>query len=887
MIHRLRTIFSRVRGTFQRGGAEQEFAQEVDEHLGLLTERFIRQGMSPDEARYAARRQFGGVTQLKQNLRERRSLAHFEVLWRDIRYAFRQLWNAPAFTAAAVLTLAVGIGANTAVFAVVDAVVFRPLPYPEPDRLLAFASWSTSHGAPHPEVLSYPNFLDFRAANRVFEHLVCYRDSEFAIAGATQAIHVNGEIVSWDLFDVLRNPPELGRSFLPEEEKPGTHVAVLGHELWETQFGADRGIVGRSITVNGKPFTVVGVAPTDFRFPAENSSIQLWTTLAEDAIASDFHPLINQRGARTLNVIGRLKDGVTLAAAHAQMDSIASALAAQYPEEKNRASTYIRPELERLTGDARKPMLILLAAVFFVLLIACANIANLVLARSVERQREMAVRSAIGATRLTVIRQLLTESLTLALIGSIAGVLLAFACLRLFVPLAGDNIPRISQAAIDGRVLAFSITLAVFTSVLFSLTPAFQIAKVDLVNSLKEGTRGVTRGPERLRSALVVVQVTLSLMLVSGAGLVISAFLFLEHRDLGFKADHVLTFNLDLPAQYKVAQQSAFAEDLLNRLRAVPGVQSASAGWPLPMIGHEVNVSFLIQGQPAPSSQRPRSDMAIVTPAYFGTMGIPLLQGRDFTQRDDDNGPPVLIVNKAFAAKFFPGENAVGKRMQSGAMNGKTGKLMGEIIGVVGSATQSAGDLSPDPIYYFPYKQMPWGIGAIVLRTSVPPRSVESSARSIVASMDKQIPMYRVRTMEELSSSAIGAPRFLTLLVTGFAAIALLLTVLGVYGLLAYSVIQRTREIGVRMALGATRGGVLTMVLKRAMQLVIMGLIIGLAGAAGESYLVQSMLYGVHPDNVLLVAAACCLILLTSLVAAYLPARRAAAVDPIQALRSE
>jgi putative ABC transport system permease protein len=887
MIETFRRMLSRIHGTVARHKAEQDFTREFDEHLKLLTERFIQRGMSAEEARFAARRQFGGVTQLRENLHERSSLPQLEILSRDIRYALRQLWNAPAFTVAAVLTLALGIGANTAVFAVVDAVVLRPLPYPEPQRLVAFASWDTGHGAPRPDNLSYPNFFDFRSANRVFEHLVCYRDSEFSIAGTSQAIHVDGEIVSWDLFDALRVSPELGRGFLPEEEKAGTHVAVLGHELWETQFGADPSVVGRAVTINGNPFTIVGVAPAQFQFPPQNAAVQLWTTLAEDAAHSEFDPLTTQRGARVLDGIGRLRQGVSIETARSHMNSIAAALARQYPEEKTRASTLIIPELERLTGDARKPVLMLLAAVFLVLLIACANIANLVLARSVERQREMAVRSAIGASRLTVIRQLLTESLTLALIGSIAGILLALACLRLFLPLAGESIPRISQAAIDGRVLAFSIALAVFTCLLFSLAPALQLTKVDVVNWLKEGSRSVTGGSERLRSGLVIGQVSVGLMLVTGAGMLIATFLFLERRDLGFKADHVLTFDLNLPAQYKTAQQGIFSAELLSRLRELPAVQSAAAGWPLPMIGDQVTISFVMEGQADPESRRSRSDMAIVTPRYFGTMGMRLLQGRDFTERDDDAGLPVVIVNQAFAGKFFAGQNALGKRIESGATNGKSGPLMREIIGVVGNAKQSALELAPEPIYYLPYKQMPWGIGTIVVRTTAPPRSLESSARAVVASLDKQIPMYRVRTLDELSSSAIAEPRFQMFLLGSFALIAMLLTAIGLYGVLAYSVIQRTREIGVRMALGATRAAVLNMVLRHGTVLVATGLLIGLAGAIAAENLLQSMLYGVRPNDLFLLVAAFGLIVLSGLLAAYLPARRAASVDVVQALRSE
>lgn len=883
MIQRLRTMLSRIRGTVQHHTTEEEFAEEVDEHLGLLTERFMQKGMPPEEARYAARRQFGGVRQLRENLRERRSLPQIEILWRDVRYALRQLGNAPAFTVAAVLTLALGIGANTAVFAVVDAVVLRPLPYPEPDRLFAFASWETGHGAPRPDALSYPNFFDFRAGNRVFEHLVCYRDDQFAISLKSGAIHVDGEIVSWDLFDALRVAPALGRGFLPEEEKPGVHVAVLGHELWQTQFGADPSVVGLTVPINGTPYTIVGVAPADFVFPENAPSVQLWTSLAaEYNEGSEFHPLTVQRGARTLDVIGRLRNGVTIDAARAQMDAIAASIVAQYPEEKTRASTYIRPELERVVGDTEKPMLMLLGAVFLVLLIACANVANLILARSLERQREMAVRSAIGASRFTVIRQLLTESLTLGFLGSLAGGLLALACLRVFLPLVGDSVPRISQAAIDARVLLFSIGLAVFTSILFSLAPAWQTARVDLIHSLKEGTRSIARGPERLRGVLVIGQVSLGLLLLTGAGLLVAAFLFLEQRDLGFRPDRVLTFNLDLPAQYNVAKQSAFSDDLLKRLRALPGVGSAAAGWPVPMIGNQIMISFVMEERPAPPTQRNRADMAIVTPGYFKTMAIRLLQGRDFTEHDSADSATVVVINKAFADKFFPGEDPVGKRIQSGARDARA-----EIVGVVESAKQSALDLNPEPIYYFPYKQMPWAIGTIVLRTSVAPRAVESAARAVVAAMDRQIPVYHVRTMEDLSSSAIAQPRFQMLLLASFAVIGLLLMLIGLYGILAYSVIQRTREIGVRMALGATRGGVLGLVLKQALQFVALGLVIGLPGVTGEKYLLQSMFYGVRPNAFVLVAVACGLIVLTGLMAAYLPARRAASVDVVSALRTE
>jgi len=766
----LRILLSRIRAMFEHAKADRELDAEVQSHLDLLAKRFIRQGMSAEEARYKARRQFGALATQYPGENKNHASTYIlpelervvgdsrQTLWRDVRYAFRQLRNAPAFSSAAVLTLALGIGTNIAVFAVVDAVVFRPLPYPEANRLVAFASWVT-RGTPHPDHLSYPNFFDFRSGNQVFEHFVSYRDEEFSVSGRGEAIHVDGEIVSWDLFPVLQVQPELGRGFLSSEETPGTHVAVLSHELWQSYFGGDPAVIGQGATINGRTFTIVGVAPRDFHFPAESPSVQLWTTLAEDAAAPEpYHPLTEQRGARILDVIARLKHGVTVDQARAQMDSIAAALATQYPgENKNHASTYILPELERVVGDSRQSMFVLLAAVFVLLLIACANIANLVMARSVEREREVAVRAAMGASRANVVRQLLMEGLALGFLGSLAGLLLAFACLRIFLPLAGDSIPRISLAAVDRRVLAFSITLALFTSILFSLLPALQAAKVDLVRSLKEGARGITGGGERFRSVLVSGQITLGLMLLCAAGFLIAAFLQLERRDLGFRSDHVLTFNLDLPqGQYNAATGIRFSDELLKRLRALPGVQSAAAGWPLPMQGDQVTISFDMEERRAGPSDRPRSDMAIVTPGYFRTLGIPLLEGRDFTERDDRQAPPVLVVNQAFADKFFHGEHALGKRIEPGATNGGDGTKLHEIIGVVGNAKQSPGGMAPDPIYYFPFKQLSWGLGSIVLRTAVSPRSEESAARAVVASLDRQVPVYQVRTMEELSGKAIA-----------------------------------------------------------------------------------------------------------------------------------
>ncbi len=882
----LRRVLSRILGTFRRRRLDEEFDEEVRAHLDMLARRFMSQGLEPAEARYAARRQFGGVMQMKQDLRERCALPPLDVLVQDIRHAFRQLRKAKGFTASAALTLALGIGASTAVFAVLNTVVLRPLPYTDSDRLMAFRSMDR-RGTPHPTTLSYPNFLDFREQNRVFEHLVCYRDAPFALTDSLPAIQVPGEVVSWDLFPLLRVQPELGRSFLPEEEKAGSHVVVLSHDLWKSRFGGDRGIPGRLIRMNGTTFTVAGVAPAGFRFPVD-APAQLWVTLSEDAIVTEFNPLTQQRGARVLDVIGRLKPGVTAEQAQAQMDLVASGLARQYPDNfKNSPTTWVRPELERLVGRSRMPLLVLLGAVSLVLLIACANVANLLLARSTERAREFALRTALGASRPAVVRQVLIESLALGLLGTAGGVLLAVGGLSAVLPLAGEAIPRISDTGIDGRVLAFSAAMAVLTSVLFSLAPALQAAAADPSGGLKEGAQNIARGHHQFRSAVVVGQITLGLVLLVGAELLMAGFLHLSRRDPGFRPDHLLTFDIGVPENRAVARQIVFCDRLMERLRAIPGVQAAATGVPLPLQGDQMSVSFNIEERPAPAPDRPHCDMAIVSPGYFGAMGIPFLKGRDFTERDDSRSQPVLVVNEAFARKYFPGEDMIGKRIQPGAANGNEGPRMREIVGLVRNAKQAPLTDEPDPIYYFPYKQLPWGIGTIVLRTAVPPREIESAARAALTELDRQSPMYQVRTGEELSKTAIAAPRFLMVLMGYFAAIALLLTMVGLYGVLSYAVARRRREIGVRIALGAGRKEVLGLVFRQAMQLIAAGLVLGLAGALGVTRLFETMLFGIRPGDPVFLLGACCVLVITGMAAAYVPAARAASVDPMQALRSE
>jgi predicted permease len=548
----------------------------------------------------------------------------------------------------------------------------------------------------------------------------------------------------------------------------------------------------------------------------------------------------------------------------------------------------VRPESDRLIGGSRNPLWILQGAVSLLLLIGCANVANLLMARATGRAREFALRSALGASRQALIRQLLLESIALALLAAAGGVILAVGVLRIILPMAGNSIPRIALARLDGRVLTYCIAVAVVTSLLFSIAPLLQVLRTDASGVLKAAAGNIARGRHRLRDGLVVAQIMSGLVLLVAAELLIAGFLHLWNRDPGFRSDHLLTFDIGLSdTKYKVASQIAFSDALLDRLRGIPGVQAAVTGRPLPLTGHEMTVGFDIEERRAAPSDRPRSDMAIVTPGYFGAMGIPLRKGRDFTERDDTAAPRVLIVNEAFARKFFPREDVIGKRIQPGATNGREGTQSREIVGVVGDARQDALGTGSDPIYYFPYKQLSWGIGTIVLRTAGAPEQVEAAARSVLASVDPEAPMFQVRTGYGIAARAVAAPLFATVLMGSFAATALLLTVGGLYGVLSYGVARRRRELGVRIALGAGRREVVTLVLRDAMRLVVAGLMPGVAIATGGARLLSSMVFGVQPGTTQILAVACGLMVVTGVGAAYLPAARAAAVDPIETLRSE
>ena len=874
-----RVWLSRIRATFHKRQLDDESDEELRAHLDMLQQRFVRRGMEPKEAFYAARRQFGGVTQVRQDLRRRRVLPLVDVLLQDIRHASRRLGRSKRFTACAALTLALGVGATTAVFAVLDTVVLKPLPYAEPDRLVAFRS--LDRRGSRPTTLSYPNFLDFRRENRVFEHLVSYRDAQFTLTDSLPAVSVTGEIVSWDLFEMLGIQPALGRGFRPDEEQPGTHVAVLSHTLWTNRFGGNREMLGKAIPIDGVPFTVIGVAPEGFQFPIDVPAVQLWRTSSDESTAP------NQRGARMLDVVGRLKPDVSVEQARTQMDLVAAALAKQYPDSNaNFATTWMQPESQRVTGLVETPVFILFGAVTLVLLIACANVSSLLLARSVEQVREFSLQVALGASRVALVRQLLVENATLGMLGTVGGVLLAIGILRAILPLAGDRIPRLAETSVDGRILAFSVVLAVLTSVVAGLVPALQAATTDPVDGLKASAPSIAPGHDRFRSALVVGQIALGLVLLVSANLLIASFLNLMRREPGFRRDHLLTFDIGLPQnQYAVPEQVAFSDRLLERMKAIPGVQAAATGTPLPLQGHEMTIAFDIEARPAAVSDRPRSDVAIVSPGYFAAMGIPVLLGRAFGERDDARALPVVVVNQAFARRYFPGQDVIGKRIRPGV--GTSPALMREIVGVVGDAKQAVLGTDSDPIYYVPYKQLPWRIGTIVLRTAVPPFDVAPAAREALASLERRASMSRIRTGEGLSAVALAPARLVTVLMGGFAALALLLTVAGLYGVLSYMVVRRRREIGVRTALGAGRREVIAIVWRRAALLVTMGLIVGSAGGAGVGRLFGNLLNGIPAGIPTVLAVACSVMAIAGSMAALVPAAQAASVDPIETLRSE
>ncbi len=865
----------------------RDLADEIDAHLAERTDELEAEGLPREEAHRRARCEFGNVTAIEERGREVWRWATLENLWSDLRYGARQLRGAPAFTLATVLTLALGIGVNSAVFSVIDAVLLRPLPFPQPDRLVSVAP-KDLRGGPHPVSLCYPTFFDFRRDNRVFESMASFREVQLTLTGRGVPLALVTAIVSSEFFHLLSVPMARGRGFIQAEERPGTRVVVLSHAIWTTVFAEDPGIVGQWVTLDGRPFQVVGVTPPGFNFPL-GRQIHVWTTLARDATGGET-PVTEQRGARMLDAIARLAPGVSLAQAQAGMDVVAGAVARQYPNTNaNLATTDVRPALDAIVASAWPPMAMLWGAVGLVLVIACANVANMLLVRTTDREREFGMRLAIGGSRGRVIQQLLAENLLLAATGSGAGVLMAIATLRfVVVPFAAGHVPRIEAVGLDPRLLAFAVFLAVCTALACSVPPALRIYRVDFVALLGgRSSRGSSDAHDRGRGLLVVAQIAVGLVLVSSAGVLVAGFIRLMNRDLGFEPRELLTFQTGLPSgKYSEEGRIAFTEQLLERLAAEPGVTAAAAAMPLPLEGATLRIAFDLDGRPSAPSRRPSSSMAIITPRYFATLGTAIVEGRDFTIDDDATSPPVAIVNEAFARRFFAGESARGRRFEPGATD-RRGSVMREIVGVVANVRQSPLGPEPEPIYYLPLRQMTWGQTSFIVRTSVPPMTLEPSVRKLVAAFDKDVPLAGVKQMEELLSSGTSVPRFAVTLMSAFSMIAIVLIATGVYGLLTYAVLRRRRELGIRLALGATRRGVIALVLARAAKLTTTGLLVGIVGSVATARVFAHAFPESADPGAWLFPAAALIVSATSLLAAFLPAARAAAIDPTNALRRE
>jgi putative ABC transport system permease protein len=876
---------------FHRSKQDAQLDSELRFHVEQQIADNIAAGMNPDEARRRALAQFGGLEYIKEETRDARGTQFVESLLQDIRFALRMLRRNPGFTAAAVLTLALGIGATVAIFSIVDTLVLKPLPFPTADRLVrvesVFASTRRGSG-----IASYPDFIDWRARNHVFDGMAVFDTRAFTLIGLREPLHLQGAVVSAQLFSLLGVTPTLGRSFLTAEDGPaatsGTDPVILSQSLWARDFNSDPSVLGRIVQLNGQPFTIVGVMPASFQFPIEAQPIELWTTIAVDA-HDGATSMIAQRGAHYLAVVGLLKPGVTARKAEAEMDAIADALNHQHPENKPR-TIHIVPEAQALIGPIRIPLLVLLGVVGCVLLIACANVANLLLARAAGRHREMAMRASLGASRRRAVRQLLTESALLGLLGGGVGLAMALACLKLLTSIIPAEVPRVNDIRLDGQLLAFAFLVSLFVGMLFGLAPALRLSRLDLTAALKESERNSDgKGQTGVRNALLVSEVALAGILLPAAILLVQSFVHLTRVNPGFDPRDVLTFEIDSPPGKQAAQASGFFREVVTRVSAIPGVVSASAAASLPLTGDNIASTFEIEGQPTPMASRPTADFNAVEPNYFRTLHVPLLAGRDFTERDNSASAAVVIINRALAEGFFPGENPIGKHIRPGIGNGyMTGKLpMREIVGVIGDVKQGGVETQASPEIYAPLAQSPFGTMFIVARTALDPGGVVRAARAQVATVDKNTPIYEVKRLDQYFDDSLSFPRLVSLLLGGFAVLAVALASLGVYGVVSYLVVRLTREIGIRVAFGAGRDQILRWILRQGLSPVLLGTMIGVVLSFGLAHLLSSLLYGISATDATTFVAAPLALLGVAALATLIPARRAMKVDPMVALRYE
>jgi predicted permease len=877
----LRIFAHRLCGLLLKRRAERELEEEIRTHLEMQIEDNLRRGMNAADARYAALRKFGGVEQMKDRYRDRRGLPLVESTLRDLRYALRMLGRNPGFTIVAVLTLGLGIGANTAIFSMVYALMLRPLPYAEPDRLMLLTEKMRTGDR---MTVAYPNFVDWRERTQTFEEMSAYRTQSFNLTGVEKPTRLRGRAVTWNFFRLLGVFPQHGRSFIEQDDQPGaTRTVLLGHQMWKDRFGGDPGFVGKTILLDGDSYTVIGVMPPDFEYIRKDDFyVPLGLSLGPNS------NLLSRGNHPSLLVLGRLKRGYRYEQARAEMATLAGQLENAYPETNSGQSATAQTLQEYMTEEVSQSLWVLLGAVSFILLIACVNVSNLLLIRAADRNKEIALRLALGAGRGRIVRQFLNESLLIAGLGGIAGLLIGRWMVSVLVSLAPEGIPLLNRVGLDLTVLLFTLGVSLVTSILCGLLPALHSSRVDLQTALKEGGRSTSGGGREVaRRTLMVVEVALALTLLIGAGLLVRSMVALLRVDPGFDSQNLLTMRLMLSGKaYDVERARNFYDECLTRIGALPGVRSAALTLSLPIDGSNWNSIFIAADKPVPArADLPSSAFIPVSKNYFEAMGIRLLNGRAFTTAETANSPTVTVINEALARRLWPGENPIGKRLKQGWPEDKN--PWREVVGVVADLKLNGMQAETPLQAYLPIQQEVARNISLVARTTGDPMSLAQVVENAIHELDKDLPIFSVRTMDQLLGNSVATRRLTLTLLASLAALALLLAAVGIYGVVSHSVRQRTHEIGVRIALGAPTNNVLVLVVKQGMTVALIGVTIGVIASLILTRLMASLLFGVAAIDPLTFGAIALLLIFIAFMACLIPARRATKVDPVIALRCE